>query len=151
MMWIFIFIIIPRPNFWIWVKVLTLSTCKQLFIFLQHFYLKKHTEISSFHVTDSNYFACRSSDVATRKKYVNLVDSVKDSGGTAHIFSSMHVSGERECNLFVVCYMCWSNLFGLELPKFLFKPHHLSQICSFFLKSSLLSNIWTPPPSKMAT
>lgn len=38
----------------------------------------------------------RSSDVATRKKYANLVDSVKDSGGTALIFSSMHVSGERE-------------------------------------------------------
>lgn len=40
----------------------------------------------------------RSSDVATRQKYVNLVDSVKASGGSAHIFSSMHVSGERECN-----------------------------------------------------
>lgn len=39
---------------------------------------------------------CRNSDVATRKKYANLVDSVKDSGGTVHIFSSLHVSGERE-------------------------------------------------------
>ncbi|TMW91114.1 hypothetical protein EJD97_014779 [Solanum chilense] len=37
----------------------------------------------------------RSSDVETRKKYANLVDSVKDSGGTALIFSSMHVSGEQ--------------------------------------------------------
>ncbi|KAH9670895.1 protein PELOTA 1 [Citrus sinensis] len=35
------------------------------------------------------------SDIATRQKYVNLVTSVKDSGGTAHIFSSMHVSGEQ--------------------------------------------------------
>uniref|UniRef100_A0A7N2LQ89 eRF1 domain-containing protein n=1 Tax=Quercus lobata TaxID=97700 RepID=A0A7N2LQ89_QUELO len=35
------------------------------------------------------------SDVATRKKYANLVDSVKDSGGTVHIFSSLHVSGEQ--------------------------------------------------------
>lgn len=40
--------------------------------------------------------ATRNADVATRKKYVNLVDSVKNSGGTAHIFSSMHVSGERK-------------------------------------------------------
>ena len=39
---------------------------------------------------------CRNSDVATRKKYANLVDSAKDSGGTVHIFSSLHVSGERE-------------------------------------------------------
>ncbi|XP_020089576.1 protein PELOTA 1 isoform X2 [Ananas comosus] len=37
----------------------------------------------------------RNSDVATRQKYVNLVESVKDSGGTVHIFSSMHVSGEQ--------------------------------------------------------
>lgn len=41
----------------------------------------------------------RSSDVATRKKYANLVDSVKDSGGTALIFSSMHVSGEQLAQL----------------------------------------------------
>lgn len=38
----------------------------------------------------------RNADVATRKKYVNLVNSVKDSGGAVHIFSSLHVSGERE-------------------------------------------------------
>ncbi|KAJ8562792.1 hypothetical protein K7X08_031244 [Anisodus acutangulus] len=41
----------------------------------------------------------RSSDVATRKKYANLVDSVKDSGGTALIFSSLHVSGEQLAQL----------------------------------------------------
>ncbi|GMY14031.1 protein PELOTA 1-like [Fagus crenata] len=37
----------------------------------------------------------RNSDVATRQKYANLVDSVKNSGGTVHIFSSLHVSGEQ--------------------------------------------------------
>ncbi|KAL9437276.1 hypothetical protein AB3S75_023183 [Citrus x aurantiifolia] len=37
----------------------------------------------------------RNFEIATRKKYVDLVNSVKDSGGTAHIFSSMHVSGEQ--------------------------------------------------------
>ncbi|KAL9432041.1 hypothetical protein AB3S75_027118 [Citrus x aurantiifolia] len=37
----------------------------------------------------------RNFEIATRKKYVALVNSVKDSGGTAHIFSSMHVSGEQ--------------------------------------------------------
>ena len=31
----------------------------------------------------------RNFEIATRKKYVDLVNSVKDSGGTAHIFSSM--------------------------------------------------------------
>ena len=56
-------------------------------------------EVNDF-IVNKSYFVCRSSDIATRKKYVNLVDSVKDSGGTAHIFSSMHVSGERECSLF---------------------------------------------------
>lgn len=34
-----------------------------------------------------------------RKKYVNLVNSVKGSGGTVHIFSSMHASGEQLAQL----------------------------------------------------
>lgn len=37
----------------------------------------------------------RNSDIAARQKFVNLVNSVKDSGGVVHIFSSMHVSGEQ--------------------------------------------------------
>ncbi|KAG5532826.1 hypothetical protein RHGRI_027195 [Rhododendron griersonianum] len=41
----------------------------------------------------------QNADVVTRKKYVNFVKSVKASGGTAHIFSSMHVSGERNTEL----------------------------------------------------
>ncbi|CAM8911506.1 unnamed protein product [Rhodiola kirilowii] len=41
----------------------------------------------------------KSSDVETRKKYINLVDSVKYSGGKSHIFSSMHVSGEQLAQL----------------------------------------------------
>lgn len=40
----------------------------------------------------------RCSDVALRKEYINLVESVRDSGGDVKIFSSMHVSGEREYN-----------------------------------------------------
>lgn len=66
-------------------------------------YGPKHVEVAhermavqTLLVTDELF---RSSDVATRKKYVNLVDSVKDSGGTAHIFSSMHVSGEQLAQL----------------------------------------------------
>ncbi|CAA0387201.1 unnamed protein product [Arabidopsis thaliana] len=37
----------------------------------------------------------RNSDVKTRKKYVDFVESVKDSGGEVFIFSSMHASGEQ--------------------------------------------------------
>ncbi|KAK1403653.1 The messenger RNA surveillance factor Pelota [Heracleum sosnowskyi] len=66
-------------------------------------YGPKHVEVAhermavqTLLVTDELF---RSSDVATRKKYVNLVDSVKNSGGTAHIFSSMHVSGEQLAQL----------------------------------------------------
>lgn len=33
---------------------------------------------------------------------MNLVESVKDSGGEAFIFSAMHVSGERECCFFLM-------------------------------------------------
>lgn len=31
-----------------------------------------------------------------RKEYVSLVDSVRENSGDVRIFSSMHVSGERE-------------------------------------------------------
>lgn len=62
-------------------------------------YGPKHVEVAherlaiqTLLITDELF---RSSDVETRKKYANLVDSVKDSGGTALIFSSMHVSGEQ--------------------------------------------------------
>lgn len=37
----------------------------------------------------------RSSDVATRKKYVALVESVRERGGSVYIFSTMHVSGQQ--------------------------------------------------------
>jgi len=46
-------------------------------------------------------FTHRNADIATRRKYVNLVEGVKKYGGTVHIFSSMHVSGDREFNAFI--------------------------------------------------
>lgn len=39
---------------------------------------------------------CRSADLPTRQRYVRLVESVRDGGGTVRVFSSLHVSGERE-------------------------------------------------------
>ncbi|XP_017254449.1 protein PELOTA 1 isoform X1 [Daucus carota subsp. sativus] len=57
-------------------------------------YGPKHVEVAhermavqTLLITDELF---RNSDVGTRKKYVSLVDSVKNSGGAAHIFSSMH-------------------------------------------------------------
>ncbi|KAK3609806.1 hypothetical protein CHS0354_029844 [Potamilus streckersoni] len=37
----------------------------------------------------------RSSDFKQRRRYVNLVDKVRESGGDVKIFSSLHVSGEQ--------------------------------------------------------
>eukprot|EP00795_Rhopilema_esculentum_P015211 gene15211-6414_t len=48
--------------------------------------------IETLLVTDELF---RASDVATRRKYVNLVESVKENGGDVKIFSSLHVSGEQ--------------------------------------------------------
>ncbi|KAM7459379.1 hypothetical protein LguiA_036373 [Lonicera macranthoides] len=66
-------------------------------------YGPKHVEfafdrmaIQTLLITDELF---RSADIVTRKKYINLVDSVKGSGGTAHVFSSMHVSGEQLAQL----------------------------------------------------
>lgn len=67
------------------------------------FYGKKHVlkaadgqAIETLLISD-NLFRCQ--DVATRKEYVQLVDSVRDSGGEVKIFSSMHVSGEQLAQL----------------------------------------------------
>ncbi|XP_062144382.1 protein PELOTA 1 [Alnus glutinosa] len=66
-------------------------------------YGPKHVEVAherlaiqTLLLTDSLF---RNSNTAERKRYVNLVNSVKDSGGDVHIFSSLHVSGEQLANL----------------------------------------------------
>lgn len=43
-------------------------------------------------VTDELF---RSTDLLTRKRYVKLVENVKDNGGDVRVFSSLHVSGEQ--------------------------------------------------------
>lgn len=65
------------------------------------FYGKKHIEkaneaqaIETLLISDSLF---RCNDVALRKEYVRIVDSVKEYGGDVKLFSSLHVSGERKC------------------------------------------------------
>lgn len=48
--------------------------------------------IESLLVTDELF---RNSNIATRRQYVELVESVKENGGNVYIFSSMHVSGKQ--------------------------------------------------------
>lgn len=48
--------------------------------------------IDSLLVTDELF---RSSNVKTRRAYVDLVESVRENGGQVYIFSSMHVSGQQ--------------------------------------------------------
>jgi protein pelota len=48
--------------------------------------------IASLLVTDELF---RNSNIATRKQYVQLVESVRQSGGQVYIFSSMHVTGQQ--------------------------------------------------------
>ncbi|XP_028790210.1 protein PELOTA 1 [Neltuma alba] len=59
----------------------------------------KHVEVAierlavqTLLITDDLF---RNSDIMRRQQYVKLVNSVKDSGGSVHVFSSMHVSGEQ--------------------------------------------------------
>ncbi|KAF4349188.1 hypothetical protein G4B88_015861 [Cannabis sativa] len=62
-------------------------------------YGPKHVEVAhermavqTLLITDDLF---RNADLVARRRYVNLVESVKDSGGNVHIFSSLHVSGEQ--------------------------------------------------------
>ena len=60
-----------------------------------YFHVQKANEelaIDSLLISDELF---RSSDIATRKKYVALVESVRERGGTVYIFSTMHVSGQQ--------------------------------------------------------
>lgn len=45
-------------------------------------------------------------DVVTRQRYVRLVDGVREGAGTVRIFSSLHVSGERESFLIISYVVC---------------------------------------------
>ena len=46
-------------------------------------------------ITDDSF---RNSDMTLRKTYESLVNSMKDSGGSVHVFSSMHVYIWRAAN-----------------------------------------------------
>ncbi|KAE8793085.1 hypothetical protein D1007_32294 [Hordeum vulgare] len=66
-------------------------------------YGPKHVEVAherlaiqTLLMTDTLF---RNTDIVSRRKYVNLVESVKKYGGTVHIFSSMHVSGDQLAQL----------------------------------------------------
>ncbi|KAG9447440.1 hypothetical protein H6P81_013568 [Aristolochia fimbriata] len=66
-------------------------------------YGPKHVEVANERmaiqtllITDDLF---RNSNTETRQKYVNLADSVKALGGSAHIFSTMHASGEQLAQL----------------------------------------------------
>lgn len=56
--------------------------------------------VATLMVTDSLF---RNANVALRRKYVELTETVKDSGSTVHIFSSQHVSGEQLAQLSGLC------------------------------------------------
>lgn len=48
--------------------------------------------IETLMITDELF---RNQDLATRRKYVDLVESVRENGGQVRLFSSLHVSGEK--------------------------------------------------------
>ncbi|GLD94400.1 hypothetical protein PINS_up003011 [Pythium insidiosum] len=52
----------------------------------------EHLAIETLLITDELF---RSQDIATRRKYVDLVESVRENGGIVRLFSSLHVSGEK--------------------------------------------------------
>jgi len=56
------------------------------------FYADSMGAVATLLITDALF---RNLDVAQRKRYVELVESVQSTGGKVHIFSSLHVSGEQ--------------------------------------------------------
>ena len=74
---------------------------------LKAFYGEKHVlraaEAQAIEVLLISDKLFRAQDVVKRKKFVNLVDEVREYGGDVKIFSSMHVSGEQLEQLTGVC------------------------------------------------
>ncbi|KAJ3035682.1 hypothetical protein HDV00_003569 [Rhizophlyctis rosea] len=62
-------------------------------------------------VTDELF---RSADIPTRKKYIALVETVRATGGTVLVFSSLHTSGEQLNQLTGVACICTFPLPDLE-------------------------------------
>ena len=73
----------------------------------------------------------RSQDIATRKKYVELVESVRERGGTVYIFSTMHVSGQQLQQVSGV-----AAILRYPLPVREMKAFYQSFRCSLCLTSS---------------
>lgn len=79
------------------------------------FYGRRHIEhaieaqaIETLLISDRLF---RYKDVSIRRKYIEIVDKVRQLGGNVHIFSSLHVSGERE-------YFCFfPGKFSFSCPK----------------------------------
>lgn len=60
-----------------------------------YFHVQKANEelaVDSLLISDELF---RSSDIKERRKYVTLVESVRERGGTVYIFSTMHISGQQ--------------------------------------------------------
>ena len=72
--------------------------------------------IDTLMVTDTLFKSC---DVASRKAYVALFESVKEHGGVVKVFSSLHVSGEQLSQVSgiaaVLRFPMPDDLFGLGL------------------------------------
>lgn len=56
----------------------------------------------------------RASDPAVRKKYVNLVEGVRQKGGEVLMFSSMHESGQRKFSRSRKSLKCYSKFTELN-------------------------------------
>ena len=71
-----------------------LDTCPER-AYYGYFHVQKANEelaIDCLLISDELF---RSSDIVTRKKYVALVESVRERGGVVYTFSTMHVSGQQ--------------------------------------------------------
>jgi len=67
--------------------------------------------IETLLVTDDLF---RNADLATRQRYVSLVESVRENGGDVHVFSSLHVSGEQLSQMSGVAAVLRFPLLGIE-------------------------------------
>ena len=86
------------------------------YLFPRFKHVEKASEAEAIDILLISDSLFRSQEIVERKKYVNIVDRVKENNGQVRIFSSLHVSGERMFRFLILSNHGENNLINFSKP-----------------------------------
>ena len=84
------------------------------YLFSRFKHVEKASEAEAIDILLISDSLFRSQEIVERKKYVNIVDRVKENNGQVRIFSSLHVSGERMFRFLILSNHFENNLINFS-------------------------------------